>query len=86
MEVEPDHLAGLRSKWGDVANMEEGKLAASATREAQLTWLEGVMAELLASGVRPEEIAVHLSNDLRIEVMVRGEPRFQYTPPGVKLH
>ena len=57
---------------------EDQKLVASAAREAQLTWLEGVMTELLASGVTQEEIAVHFHNGLRTVVMVRGERKFEY--------
>jgi hypothetical protein len=63
--------------------MNEGKkVIASAVREAHLAWLEGVMTELLASGVQREEIAVHFRNGLRTVVMVRGEHRCEFTPPA----
>ena len=61
---------------------EDEKLVPTAACEARLTWLEGVMTELLASGVAQEEIAVHFHNGLRTVVMVRGERKFEYPQPA----
>ena len=61
---------------------EEANRLAAQARQAHDLWLEQVRAELDAAGVPRDEISVHFNSGLRTVVMVRGERRYEFTPPA----
>ncbi len=46
----------------------------------QTEWLEDIAAGLLSNGVTPGEVEVQYHPDLRIVVVVRGAPLYEWRP------
>lgn len=53
---------------------------ASRIMMEQTEWLEDIAAGLLSNGVTPGEVEVQYHPDLRIVVVVRGAPLYEWRP------
>lgn len=65
-------------------NFETEAVVAKEARAAHDAWLEKVVNDILSTGVTRDEIAVHFRSGLRTVVTVRGEDKYEYSPPGLE--